>query len=113
MANGYGYGSSSTSIRQSSTNAQGRVAPIGFHYMPDGTLMSDVEHARLYGEKTITSFDLDLSDLPAATSTRKFTLIGYFGDEFVLEVKNECLWKLQCFGYSLNISRWALTNCSH
>ena len=89
MANGYGYGSSSTSIRQSSTNAQGRVAPVGFHYMPDGTLMSDVEHARLYGEKTITSFDLDLSDLPAATSTRKFTLIGNFGAEFVLEVKNE------------------------
>lgn len=27
-------------------------APEGFHYMPDGTLMSDAEHARLYSETT-------------------------------------------------------------
>lgn len=26
-------------------NAQGQTAPDGFHYMPDGTLMSDAEHA--------------------------------------------------------------------
>ena len=26
---------------QSITNEQGQVAPPGFHYMPDGTLMSD------------------------------------------------------------------------
>jgi len=33
---------------QSTTNAQGQTAPPGYHYMPDGTLMSDAEHARLY-----------------------------------------------------------------
>ena len=33
---------------QSVTNAQGQTAPIGYHYMPDGTLMSDIEHARLF-----------------------------------------------------------------
>ena len=27
-------------------------APEGFHYMPDGTLMSNAEHAALYGEVT-------------------------------------------------------------
>jgi len=34
---------------QSKRNAQGQTAPRGYHYMPDGTLMSDAEHARLYG----------------------------------------------------------------
>ena len=42
---------------QSRTNAQGEAAPSGFHYMPDGTLMSDIEHGNLYGEKKITAFD--------------------------------------------------------
>ena len=65
MANGYGSSSSSTSTRQNVTNAQGQIAPPGFHYMPDGTLMSDAEHARLYGDKIIRNFNLDLSDLPA------------------------------------------------
>ena len=31
------------------SNTQVQVVPPGFHYMPDGTLMSDSEHARLYG----------------------------------------------------------------
>jgi len=38
-----------SSARQSTTNAQGQAAPAGFHYMPDGTLMSDAEHASLFG----------------------------------------------------------------
>ena len=25
------------------------IAPAGYHYMPDGTLMSDIEHMELYG----------------------------------------------------------------
>ena len=63
MANGYGgsSGSSSSSRTTSSrrivpTQAQRVVTqrpapPPGFHYMPDGTLMSDAEHARLYGQQ--------------------------------------------------------------
>ena len=39
-----------SSAKQSTTNDQGQTAPAGYHYMPDGTLMSDVEHAKLYGE---------------------------------------------------------------
>tara|TARA_R110002012_G_scaffold109171_2_gene252780 strand:- start:6214 stop:7476 length:1263 start_codon:yes stop_codon:yes gene_type:complete len=54
MSNGYG-GSSGSGNRTSNqsnqrrTDPQGRVAPEGFHYMPDGTLMSDAEHNKLYG----------------------------------------------------------------
>ena len=40
-------------------------------------------------EKIIKRFDLDLSDLPAATSARTFTVNGDLGAEFVLEIKNE------------------------
>ena len=73
---------------QSTTNEQGQVAPPGFHYMPDGTLMSDVEHARLYSAKTIETFDLDLSDIPAAGETRNFTILGSNNAEFILEIKD-------------------------
>ena len=51
----------STATRQSTTNAQGKTAPAGYHYMPDGSLMSDIDHANLYGSKIIKSFNLDLA----------------------------------------------------
>jgi len=96
MPHTYGHTGSSTgtsgssSTRQSTTNAQGQVAPPGFHYMPDGTLMSDVEHARLFGSnKVLTGLQLDYSDLPAATSKRNFTILGTSNAEFNLEIKNE------------------------
>lgn len=88
MANGYGSSSSSTSARQSTTNAQGQVAPPGFHYMPDGSLMSDVEHARLYGAKVIRSFNLDLSNIAADGESRSFTITGDKGAQFSLEIKD-------------------------
>ena len=78
----------STAI-QSVMNVQGQTAPDGYHYMPDGSLMSDIEHARLYSIKTITSFDLDLSDLPATTTSRDFKILGTNGATFSLEIKNE------------------------
>ena len=56
MANGYG---SSPLVRTTTTTTNGIQAPPGFHYMPDGTLMSDAEHTRLYGQKIITSFNLE------------------------------------------------------
>lgn len=40
---------STSSTSTSATSTSGRVAPAGYHYMPDGTLMSDLEHAKLYG----------------------------------------------------------------
>lgn len=98
MANGYGSSSSSSSstmsssssnTRQSTTNAQGEAAPVGFHYMPDGSLMSDLEHARLYGEKTIYSLSMDFSDLQAESSVRNFSVIGDQGSKFSVEILNE------------------------
>ena len=91
MANGYGYNGSSSSARQSRTNAQGQTAPPGFHYMPDGTLMSDAEHNRLYGssDKVISSFDLDFSDLPSISSFRNFSIQGDKGAQFTLEIKDK------------------------
>ena len=112
MANGYGYGGSTSSggsmqttqtvitpttqrlsvpssAVQRTISSTGQVAPPGFHYMPDGTLMSDAEHATLYGSKTITSFDLDLSDLPASATRRNFVVSGDNGCAFSLEIKND------------------------
>jgi len=88
MPHGYPHTSSTTST-QSRTNAQGLVAPPGFHYMPDGTLMSDAAHAKLYDTKIIQAFDLDLSDINASGEVRSFTVKGSNNSEFRLEIKNE------------------------
>ena len=85
MANGYG---SSLAL---SRVFQGQTAPPGFHYMPDGSLMSDQEHFRLYGNlsnKVIKSFDLDLSDISAEGERRAFSITGDNNPEFILEIKN-------------------------
>ena len=47
----------SESPTQSKVNAQGNIAPPGYHYMPDGTLMSDAEHATLYGSSPLGSLN--------------------------------------------------------
>ncbi len=89
----YHYGSSSpsstpSSARQSTVNAQGLVAPPGFHYMPDGTLMSDIDHARIYGSGgTIKSFNLDTTNIKASGEKREFTVTG--DGTFSLMIKNE------------------------
>jgi len=99
MANGYGYGGSPSTSSSSSAPAspssvrrsvvyQNQVAPPGFHYMPDGTLMSDAEHEALYN-KEIAGILINLSDLPAATTRRSFQINGSDGAEFILEIKNE------------------------
>ena len=93
MANGYGYSGSSSSssipssARQSTTNTQGQTAPPGFHYMPDGTLMSDIEHARLYGGGIIQSFNLDTTNIKASGENRAFSILG--NGTFSLQIQNE------------------------
>jgi hypothetical protein len=69
------------------TNSQGQVAPPGYHYMPDGSLMLDSEMPQR--GKVIKSFNLDLSDLTATSERRRFTIYGERGAEFTLEIKNE------------------------
>jgi len=74
--------------RQSRVNAQGQVAPAGYHYMSDGTLMSDIEHARIYGDNgTIRSFNLDTENIKASGEKRRFTITG--SGTFSLIIKNE------------------------
>jgi len=86
MANGYG--SSLITATQRKVNTQGQRAPAGYHYMPDDTLMSDADHARLYSEKIIKNFIINTSDLKAAGEKRKFTVNGAKGAVFSLEVKS-------------------------
>ena len=74
-------------------NPQGEVAPAGFHYMPDGTLMSDAEHKRLYGKevvttKYVTAIDIDTSDLVAAATSRGFRINGEKGAVFGLQISD-------------------------
>jgi len=110
MANGYG-GSSGSSSGSRTTSARSTTpsaptqrmaaerppAPPGFHYMPDGTLMSDAEHLRLFGQepeavvatKIIKSFNLDLSDLPATSTKRAFSIAADNDSEFILEIKDK------------------------
>jgi hypothetical protein len=59
--------------------------------MPDGTLMSDAEHARLYGneDKILRRFNMDFSDLPATSESRRFNIVGDIGAEFRLEIKDK------------------------
>ena len=78
-----------TNMVQSETNGQGQIAPPGYHYMPDGTLMSDVEHAELYGEVKVISFTLDTGNLPASGEKRQFQITGSNNSAFSLEIKNE------------------------
>ena len=73
---------------QSTVNTQGQIAPAGYHYMPDGTLMSDIAHARLYGGSgVIESFNLDTTNIKASGENRPFTITG--SGVFSLMVKNE------------------------
>ena len=77
------------STARSATNAQGKTAPAGYHYMPDGSLMSDAEHVRLYNTKIIRSFNLDTSNIKAAGESRRLTILGDKGAVFSLEIRNE------------------------
>jgi hypothetical protein len=66
----------------------GVKAPAGFHYMPNGKLMSDADHVALYGyiEKKITSFDFETRDVINEGETRKFIVRGDNGAVFSLEI---------------------------
>jgi hypothetical protein len=76
-----------SNTQRSTVNAQGQSAPAGYHYMPDGTLMSDTEHS-VIPNKVIRNFDLDLSDLTYASETKYFTISGDNGAQFILEIKS-------------------------
>jgi len=69
------------------------VAPVGFHYMPDGTLMADNNHFTVEDKthdtpKVITGFDLDVSDLEWSGETRSFLVRGVNKSAFQIQIKN-------------------------
>jgi hypothetical protein len=76
-----------TNVQRLTVNAQGQLAPVGYHYMPDGTLMADAEHG-VVSSKVIRNLDLNLSDLPYASEVRQFTISGDNGAQFILEIKS-------------------------
>jgi len=73
---------------QNATNNQGQAAPVGFHYMPDGSLMSDAKHAALYNQNLIKDFNINTSNISQAGEVRDFIVLGDNGALFNLEVKN-------------------------
>jgi hypothetical protein len=66
----------------------GVQAPDGFHYMPNGKLMSDADHIALYGyvEKTINSIIIDTKDINYLGDSKSFTINGDEGAIFSLEI---------------------------
>ena len=66
----------------------GVQAPKGFHYMPNGKLMSDAHHIAQFGyiTKTITNFNINLNDINNSGEKRAFTITGDDGCYFSLKV---------------------------
>ena len=66
----------------------GIKAPGGFHYMPNGKLMSDADHIAMngYNEKTINSITMNLNDISCLGENRSFSISGSVGGFFSLEV---------------------------
>ena len=70
----------------------GVKAPKGFHYMPNGRLMSDADHIAINGylEQTITSVNIDTRDLKFEGEQRDITVRGDANAVFSIEViKND------------------------
>ena len=69
----------------------GVEAPAGFHYMPNGRLMSDADHIAVHGyiERTISSLNVDTIDILNAGETRTFSIQGQNGAVFSLEIYDD------------------------
>ena len=92
MANGYGTSSSSgTSAGLRSTNGQKKNAPIGYHYMAGGQLMSDAEHLRKFGGssyKIIGGIEMDFTNININGELRTFVIKAKKDSVFNLEIKD-------------------------
>jgi hypothetical protein len=66
----------------------GVTAPAGFHYMSNGTLMSDADHITIHGyiEKVIKNFAIDTRDIHSSGETRSFSINGDDGAIFSIEI---------------------------
>ena len=87
----------------------GVVAPIGFHYMPDGTLMSDAEHVAKFGylEERINSFTFETKDISHLGESRVFTIKGTQNAIFSLEIYDDDI-NLPNY-YNFDTKTWSTT----
>ena len=69
----------------------GKKAPKGFHYMPNGKLMNDADHIAVYGyiEKTITKINVNTRDILYSGETRRYEIIGDEDAVFSVEIKDD------------------------
>ena len=73
------------------TQGETKTAPLGYHFMPDGSLMSDVKHIETYGGKykIIEDIIIDTSDISISKiKSLPFKIIGENGAVFSLQVKD-------------------------
>ena len=89
----------------------GVVAPKGFHYMPNGKLMSDADHIAIHGyiDKKITSFNINTKDINYLGETRSFTVSGDKGAVFSLEIHDDAAGSptLAPSYYNFNTNTWS------
>jgi len=66
----------------------GVTAPYGFHYMPNGRLMSNTDHIARHGyiEKKIKAININYNDIPPAGGDKTITVTGDAGFVFSIEV---------------------------
>ena len=69
----------------------GVAAPIGSHYMPDGSLMSDAAHVVKYGyaDAKIESFTFNTKDISPLGGSKSFTIRGTENAVFSLEIYDD------------------------
>jgi len=86
----------------------GVPAPKGFHYMPNGKLMSDADHVARYGyiEKTIKNFNISTKDISHLGESRSFTIQGDEGAIFSLEIYDD---EATPNYYNFNTQTWSTT----
>lgn len=98
MANGYGGSSGSSSATSVASLPRTYVfsgttekAPLGYHYMEDGTLMSDIEHIEKFNGKKLQIKELVIDTSPMSRhvpGSRRFTITSDPGAVFSLWVKD-------------------------
>ena len=89
----------------------GVVAPRGFHYMPNGKLMSDADYIAVHGyvEKTITAFNISTKDINYFGESRSFSIQG--NGIFSLEIYDDAAGSptLAPSYYNFNTKTWSTT----
>ena len=108
--------STTNTSNTSTTGTTGRVAPYGYHYMPDGTLMSDAEHAILYDTPPPILDTPEIAQTPASAVSNNCSSTTYIpsqgGTQWTSWGLNLNYWSIQANGISsipINQISWDIT----